>query len=341
MKLTDTAVTDLIKDPALQGRDLFFALDPPPGLPEIAALPAALGGRVLTLLPGPVYACGHTDVTVLNTPQALAVPPQSDAVLADIRMLGAPEAEAYITRYAFRFFLLPFYETALLTEYGYRFSYRQIAELRAGLPYPVRILGVSASDRLDDAVREALGALKFALLELPAKRRLCGVETENETEKFRLAARQCEKSPYTRHILLCATRTEAEHLHAFFRSWGLQAALFHGGRGRSDNEAALGQYIKGETNVLIGTKSLLPSYPFLKADKLFYCGLPYSLTHADRCAALAETGELICLWCADDIAVLRKQTADFAKALQISDPTFTAKRNVDLNALLEYLKHET
>ena len=337
MKLSDAAVTELIRTCLKAGRDTFFALEPP-RLPEITALAEALDGRTITLLPGTVYPVGNADACVLNAPEDLCRSPRGRALLADVRLLGEPAFADYAARERIRYFLLPFYEAALTTEYGYKFSYRQIAELRAALPFPVQIIGVSLDDRLEDGVFEALGTRDYAMLGEKPQRKLYGVKTEDLTEAYGLAARQCRKTPFLREILLCATRTEAEHLHVFFGKWGIKAALFHGGLSKEANAAALQRYETGGTNVLIATKSALPSYPFLNSDRLFYCGLPYSLAHADRCAALHKNGELTCLWCEESIETLRAQTAAFAQALQITDPSFLQKRSEQLNGLLQYLE---
>ena len=337
MKLADAAVAALIKTCAGEKRDTFFVL-PPPVWTEISALAGTLDARVLTLLPGTVYPCGHTEACVLNTTQDLPEAPRTDVIFADIRLAGDPGFAAYIASYGLRYILLPFYEAALLSEYGYKFSYRQLAELRAELPFHVHILGVSPEDRTETEIYETLGTRAYAVIGEKTERKLCGVQTENENGKFRLAAGECEKSPYKKQIFLCATRTEAEHLRAFFSSWGVKAALFHGGLSKDENASALRQYAAGETTALIATKSLLPSYPFLYADKVFYCGLPYSFAHADRCASLGGSGTLTCFWCDADADILSAQTAAFAAALQITDPAFLQKRAEQLSELRRYLE---
>ena len=334
MKLTDKEVTGLIRTCAADARDLFFALRTPPALDEIAFLASALGSRVLTLLPGTVYPCGETQFTVLNAPEDLASPPVSDALFADIRLLCDPAFAAYIQKYRLRFLLLPFYETALPAEYGSKFSYRQIAELRASLPFPLCVIGISARDRMEHAAEEAFGTRIYYVVGEPETRRLYGVKTESDVDKFFMTALQCEKTRIKTHILLCATRTGAQRLQAFLKSWGVVAELFHGGRDKAENAAALEAFCKGETQILIATKSLLPSYPFLKADKLYYFGLPYSVAHADRCASLSKTGELTCFWCDNDAETLRRLTEDYAKALHITDTAFFKKRNDDLNEIV-------
>lgn len=334
MKLTDAPVTELIRTCAGQGRDTFFAFPAPPSLPEMQALSGALDGRLLVLLPGTVYPCGHRDVSVFNTPQDMLGPPEQNVLFTDIRLIGAPEFAAYFTEYGFRYILLPFYETALKWEYGYKFSYRQVSELRASLPFAVHLIGVSARDRKDDALFETFGTREYAVLEDNVFPRLSGQKTENENEKFRLTARQCEASAFRKQIVLCATRTEGVRLQAFLHTWGIRAALFHGGQSKEENAAALRAFTGNEAHTLVATKSLIPSYPFIHADKVYCFGLPYSISHADRCAALSAENALICIWCDEDIVTLQTQTEAFIKALQIDDPAFSVQRKHALDEVL-------
>ena len=337
MKLSDAPVIELIQACAAQGRDTFFALRSPPGATELQALSQGLGERVLTLLPGAVYPCGQTGVTVLNAPEDLRKAPEHSVIFADVRLLGDECFQEYITRRRLRYVALPFYETAVLGEYGYKFSYRQLGELRAALPFPIHLIGVSADDRLEDAVFEALGTRDFAMLGEETIRKLYGAKTDTSREKFSLLARQCTVQPFKKYVILCATRDAAAHMHAFLRSCGIGSALFHGGRGRKANEAALQLYQNGKVNLLVATKSVIPSYPFVRADKLYYCGVPYSLSHADRCASLTDGGELICVWCEDDVKTLQTQTAGFMKALGITDPAFLQRRSEQLTEITALL----
>ena len=339
MKLSDAPVTELIRTLALQGWDTFFALNTPPSLPEMQSLSGALDSRLIVLLPGAIYACGQKDVCVLNTPEDICRPPEHRLLFADIRLLGAPEFAGYLTTCGIRYLLLPFYETALIWEYGYKFSYRQIAELRASLPFQLHLIGVSASERKEDDLYAALGTKDYGVFgdEVPV-RRLFGQKTENENEKFRLTARQCETSLFRKQIVLCATRTEGIRLQAFFQSWGIKAALFHGGQNKDENAAALLAFTGGEANTLVATKTLIPSYPFITADKVYCFGLPYSPAHADRCAALSAENSLISIWCEEDILTLQTQTEAFIKALDIQDPAFSAHRKTELDAVMRMLR---
>jgi hypothetical protein len=335
MELKDAAVIELINTCSLQQRDTYFALSVPPSIPDAAALAEGLGARVIMLLPGSIYPEGETTVTVLNNPRDLFLPVKNKLTLADIRITGLPEFAEYLSANRFRFLLIPFYENALVTEYGYKFSYKQIGELRASLPFHLHVIAVSSEDRLQNAIFEAFGTRDYAVLGEETKRKINGVKADDPTECFRITAQQCEKYTMKQSIVLCPTRTAAERLQAYFSKRGTKTALFHGGREQLDNETALRAFTERRVTTLIATKSLIPSYPFIKADRLYYCGLPYSVAHADRCAALSKTGELICLWCEEDLITLRKLNKGFMEALQIDPPAFLDIRE---NAMREMVR---
>ena len=335
MKLKDSAVIQLIETCARQQRDTYFALSSPPDLTDAAALAEGLAARVLMLLPGTVFADGNSPVTILNSPADLFLYIKNKVTLADIRLTGTPEFAEYLSINRFRYLLIPFYENALVTEYGYKFSYKQIGELRASLPYQLHLIAVSKEDRLQNAVFEAFGTRDYAVLGEESAHKVKGAKADDPMECFRITAQQCEKHVSKQNIVLCPTRTAAERLHAYFNKRGGKTALFHGGRTRNENEAALRLFRECRVTTLIATKSLIPSYPFIKADQLYYCGLPYSVAHADRCTALSKKNEMICVWCEQDLITLRKLNEGFMEALQIDTPAFLDIRE---NAMQEMIR---
>ena len=184
-----------------------------------------------------------------------------------------------------RTLILPFYECAAPAEYGYKMSCGAISNLRAALPFDIHVTAVSRGDYLTPEVFEALGTVEYILAGEECPQALNAVKTENARAAMRFAAEQYEKYFLKRIIIECPTRTRAEDMNAYLLHRGASPALFHGGRTRAENETAVSRFAAGTTNVLIATKSLLGAYPFLQADKLFYLGLPYSLSHAGRLTA--------------------------------------------------------
>ena len=104
-----------------------------------------------------------------------------------------------------------------------------------------------------------------------------------------------------------------------------------------ENACALGDFNAGACGVLIATKALLANYPFINADKVFYLGLPYSLSHADRCAALSDDGGLFCVYCDEDIALHRELSAAYAEALGLPKKPFLRERARMLDNLLKII----
>ena len=335
MMFGDSDYISLIDSFAIQNKDLFLMLQRMPELRELQALAEGLRRRVLVLLPGTLYPCGQTGAVLEAAGARL---PEGNLILGDVRLMNDPAFPDLIAYGNIREILLPFYECADVTEYGYKFAYAQLAETRASLPFYVHVTGVSTGEYARDEITAALGAKLFVSTGLPADYRLRGAKTESEEQSLDVTVRQCEKSPYKRRIVLCPTRTRAEKLQAGFTRRGTKCGLMHGGRTREENALALKKYISGEIPLLAATKSLIPSYLFLRADTLYCCGLPCSLSHAARCASLSANGELICIWSDGDTDLLRAQSTDFMEALQIADPAFLRTREAQVQEVLKTLR---
>ena len=147
-------------------------------------------------------------------------------------------------------------------------------------------------------------------------------------------ADQCEKYPLKKIIVECTTRSYAESLNAFLFRRNTRSVLFHGGRTIEQNRSSLEAFSGGYSNILIATKSLIPSYPFLHANKVLYFGLPYSVSHADRCASLGNDGRLTCIYSDEDILLNKRLILSFQDALGINDPDYAKDRNSMLQELL-------
>ena len=335
MKITSEEIINLIRTSAPLKTDVFLELRNMPRAADFTAFAKALKARVLVLLPGRVYAPQSPDA-VLHVSADTYHAAQTGYM--DIRELMNDDAAEWIRRMRFTELVLPFYECADITEYGYKTAYMAVSDLRAALPFPVHITAVSRGDHLGPRVFEPLGTTDYVLAGVDVSNRIAGCRASDERDALYLTADQCAKYPLKTVIVQCTTRAGAETLHAFLQRRNVNAALFHGGITPERNDRALADFTGGRTNLLISTKSLISSYPFVQADKVVYYGLPYSLSHAMRCASLSADGRLTCIWCGADIDRSRTLTASFLQTLGMNDAQIAAEKEDMLRRFLTQLR---
>ena len=333
MKITSNEIINLIRECTPLKTDVFLQLCTMPRAADFAAFERALGERVLVLLPGAVFSAS-TPEAVAHVSDALG---NADIAYMDIRELLNDNAAEWIRRMRFTQWVLPFYECADITEYGYKTAYIAVSDLRSLLPFPVQITAVSMGDHLGPGVFEPLGTTDYILTGEDVGNKISGCRASDERNALYLTADQCAKYPLKTVIVQCTTRSSAETLQAFLQRRNVNAALFHGGKTAEQNALALADFTGGRTQLLIATKSLIPSYPFVQADKVIYFGLPYSLSHAQRCATLSTDCRLTCIWCDADIERNRTLTASFLQTLGINDAQITLRKEEMQNELLTQL----
>lgn len=325
MKLSSPEVISFANDCKMQQTDVFFCLPKAPTHQELRRFAEGLDETALVLLPGAVFDCGTTGITVLRTQADLRHLPAQRLAYMDIRLFAEQTFPAFFSDSGVRLLILPFYECAAITEYGFRESYMAVAHARASVLFPLHIVAVSGEDYLTPPVFDALGTVDYILTGEQSPAPVQGVKTVSPREKLSFTAALCEKSMLKQTIVQCPTRTDAETLQAFLRRRRTPASLFHGGKPTEQNRTAVSDYSSGKVNILIATKSLLASAPFLCADQILYFGLPYSLSHARRCASIGRNGSITCIWCDDDLSLNRRRLVSFYKTLGMDDAaTFAA-----------------
>ena len=333
MNITSPEIIHLIKQCTSIKTDVFLQLRSMPAFIDYSILAKELDLSVVVLLPGSVYSCGRYN-HVINKDGKIPSDESKNLFFMDVRVLFNDDAPEFFHTTGCTNIVLPFYECADPAEYGYKMAYGCISDIRASLPRAIHITGISRGDHLSPAVFEALGTVDYIL---------AGEEYNDTVSAYRAVSReaamysvadQCEKYPLKKIIVECTTRSYAESLNAFLFRRNTRSVLFHGGRTKEQNSSALDAFTGGYSNILIATKSLIPSYPFVCADKVLYFGLPYSVSHAYRCASLGSDGRLTCICSEEDIQLNKRLILSFQNALGINDPDYAKTRNNMQNELL-------
>ena len=333
MKLTDPALEALARQSALEKTDVFFCLPALPSAGEIARFSGDIRERAFVFLPGGGFPRSGDGVCAVGDP--VSPLPDAPVLVSDIRLLSHPDAPDFLERSGIKEYILPFYECADPASYGYRFSYRYIAELRAALPFPVHITGISVNEELTDRVFRALGVRDFCQVGAPADVTLTRFRATGERAKLYETAAACEKYPLEKRIVFCPTRAAARSLAAVLFRRNTPFGLFHGGRTPEQNASALEAYIGGRTPLLIATKALFASFCFLTADRVLSCGVPFSLPHARSLALLSPAASLHCVYCEEDVRLNVRLIDGFTRTALPDVPPAAGLR---LRAFLDLLR---
>lgn len=322
MKLTDKEVTDLIKASALNDADNYFTFGAMPSRTDINNYSSVFNGKTLVL----------TSEIPFNK--------MSEKVIySDIRSVLHESFSEFLVSEDINEILLPFYECADKLEYGYRASYANIAEIRASTEKHFHITGFSTNVITDEKILSLFGSEKYIVAGIESNTSFSGIKTSSEKSKYHYTAAECEKSPFNRSIVLFSTRRQAEDFSMFLYRRRTPFALIHGGLDKTKRKEALKSFSEGKVNILLATKFIIPSYTMINADKLIYCGLPYSFSHARRCLSLSKNGRMDCIFSEEDIILTEKLIFSFAKELETDNPDYIENRTklfFDFLNLLQY-----
>lgn len=340
MKLYNQEIADIISAASESGQDLFLIASSRFSVTDVKLLSEKLNKKLLVLLPGPFYPTFPVSgVQYVNKPGDLYNFCGAKVVFADVRLLGDGEFTAFLEQNGFSELLLPFAECASPYEYGYRLSYRQIGELRAsGAAF--HITALISMDAGEKILAETFGSQAYIVAGKEAGFSCNLLKSNKDAERDHYTENECEKSPFTRTVVFFLTRRQAEKYASFLFKRNASFALIHGGREYDKNLSALGAFQNGEANVLLATKHVLASAPFLDADQLIFCGLPVSEAHARRLTALGKTDKLSCFYSETDISLVHTLLPGYKESMMIEEADFVSRKTEDFNAFLRKFKSE-
>ncbi|MCH5198700.1 MAG: hypothetical protein J1E34_07315 [Oscillospiraceae bacterium] len=322
MKLTDKEVSDLIKASALNNSDIYFTLSKMPSGDEIKEFSRELDCKILVLTPRNSFT--KTSETV---------------IYSDIGAALNENFTDFLISENISEILLPFYECADSLEYGYRAAYANIAEIRASTGKQFHITGISPNITTGEKIFSLLGSDKYIQAGIENETVFKGIKTASDKSKYHYTAAECEKSPFDKSIVLFSTRRQAEEFSLFMYKRRTPFTIVHGGIDKIKINEALKSFLSGEVNILLATKFIIPAYSLLCSDKLIYCGLPYSRSHALRCLSLSKNGKMDCIFSEDDVILTEKLILSFSKELGTYEPDYIKNRNNMFNDFLDQLQY--
>ncbi|MBQ7688850.1 MAG: hypothetical protein IJT27_06495 [Clostridia bacterium] len=338
MHLADALLHSCIRACAEADADVFFYADAPYTAAELRRLAEVDCGRTVVLLPGDFYLPDRANACCLRVDDAdFDAAKTAPLFFADVRLLNREDFIGFLEAYPVRTVLLPFTECAFVSEYGYRASYRMLAELRAiGFSFCAVAL-FSAQGPNDNRLRELIGSRDAVLLKDHTPPVFPAVSFEARKERDLFLASACKKQANKKSIVLFPTRTEARDFCSFLRSRGVACGAVHGGLPHGANAEVVKEFFADRLQTVCATKNLLPSALFFQADNVLYAGLPFSPSHAERCAFLSVENKVTICFSKEDFARNEALSLDFADAVGADRTDFLAFRKEKQQALLASL----
>ncbi|MBR5411338.1 MAG: hypothetical protein IK104_11770 [Clostridia bacterium] len=306
MILNEPSVVNLIKAAAPVGEDVIANAVSRVPVSDLTALADVLGEPLLVPLPGPVLAPGTGNAFgVLNAANDLRANDCRAVWFCDVRILNEEGFPFFLKKHGISEFILPFSDCAIEGEYGYRRSYECLSSLRAdGVRFHVTALTDRAPDQ--EQMRRLFGSNACTFFSDNKPVLVSTEKMDDEETQFSVLATICEKFVFHTTAILFQTRLQAEHFANYLRKRFTPFSLVHGGLDQKQNLKAVSDFVNGESNVLLATKHILGAAPFLSADQLVFCGLPYSETHLRRILSICKTNEALCEYTDEDVERIRK-----------------------------------
>lgn len=234
--------------------------------------------------------------------------------------------------------IIPFAECSVISEYGYKVDYGWIGELRSSKQNKIHVTALFSKgfEKIESARKvfcsENAIFVDTAFLPLVSAERFA-----DKKKIYKLLNKECIKSAGRKNIIIFTTRRE---LNAFLKYLD-KNVFFYVLTGKNDTSEyvkAITEFDNGSTELLLLTKSALGISLLTKADNLMYCGLPYSVSHAVRCAMLCKNYSIDIFYSDEDkninTNIIKSNSLFFDEDIR---ENYVKDREKDLDNILKYL----
>ncbi len=332
--LYDELIKNLISQAYPAGKDVFFC-----GAPSDIRSTFDDGVKTLFLLPGAFFFPGEDDFSdVKCTPASFDILKCLHTVFADIRFMADEAFRRALTVNGFSRIALLFPECADIEQYGYRQSYSWVGEYRAERKDFVQIAGFMSPYYKDT---EMLGAYfggheAFIVGDDTEGLSFSSFEAVSPTAKLYAAAASAEKYAFDRTVIYFNSRQEAGCFRRLLSARGTDSLYFDGALTKAERDNTLAEFMLGDKNLLVATKSYIPSSFFCPPERVIFCGVPFSSSHLYRASCACTRHEPTVIYCEDDFVRNEKIISSFSDAL--GNMEISEKRLKGLNDIKNLLK---
>ncbi len=264
------------------------------------------------------------------------VPEPGNENVYDIRKLGDEDFRKSLAADGIKRFIVLFSECADKSEYGYRESYGWIGEMRAEISHFIQVVAFfsHACDSFGVCVKlfGSTDTICIGEKALPEADVFCTVSPK---AKFYQTALLAEKYAFKKTAVYFNSREEAHSFSRFLEKRGTHCVTADGSMSSAQLRESALKFARGEANILIATKSSIPTAYFYPPGKVVFCGVPFSLSHLSRCAAFLKDEKPFVIYCEDDVKRNEKIIASFSEKL--SDGEISEMRIARLEEMVKML----
>ena len=254
----------------------------------------------------------------------------------DIRRLGDEDFRKSLLESKIRRIVTLFSECADKSEYGYRESFGWIGEMRAEAARFIQIVAFLSpcSDSLGICAG-LFGSPDVVVLGEKAEPDFNAFKAVSEKAKFYQTAELVERYAYGRSVVYFNSREEALSFSRFLCKRGTACSCIDGATSGEELKNKLTAFYNGSVNILVATKSYIPSSLFYPPERVFFCGAPFSLSHIARCGCALKSEKPFVVYCEDDVKRNEKIIASFSEKL--ADGEISGIRIARLNEMCKML----
>lgn len=327
--LYDELIKNLISQAYPAGKDVFFC-----GVPSDIRTAFDDGIKTLFLLPGAFFFPGEDDFSdVKCAPVAFDSLKCHHTVFADIRFMADEAFRRALAEYGFARIALLFPECADIAQYGYRQSYSWVGEYRAERKDFVQIAGfISPYYRNTESLGAYFGGQEaFIVGDDTEELKFSSFEAVSSSAKLYAAAASAEKYAFDRTVIYFNSRQEAGSFRGLLAARGTESLYFDGTLTKDERHNTLTEFMLGDKNLLIATKSYIPSSFFCPPDRVIFCGVPFSASHLYRASCACTKHVPTVIYCEDDFVRNEKIISSFSDALgntEISEKRLQGLENI-------------
>lgn len=293
----DSDIKALVSAAFYRENDVFLRVE----FPDIAELDGS-GIKTAVFLPGNFF--GREELVFSDAHRQLPEDAYSSArsfLVADIRFLSDTLFCKYIVRCGFRRFVVYFAECADPCEYGWRESLFSLSEIKAESGEFIQLVALfSSAERELDYFSHFFGCENAVYAGQIKETDIRVTEAPSPSAKFFRVASEAEKYAGKKVCIFFNSRSEARDFAVFLNNRGTPRAVIDGSVSYEDRKRIIGEFERGEFQILLATKSLFNEIPFMKADKCLFCGVPFSVSHLSRCSGIVKDGCVHIIFCSDD-----------------------------------------
>lgn len=293
----DSSVKNVISSAYDCRKDVFLNIV----LPDIREL-SFDNVKTAVLFPGPFYSEDkHAFSDIKTQPSDCMKIFPGELLLADIRFMADEKFRSMLTESGVTRLVTVFSECADKSEYGYREAFSWIREYKAEISHFCQTVSFfSPVSNSAENVKQNLSDRDIFYVNGKYDIRVNHFLVNSPKEKFRKTAEAAEKYAYRRVCVYFNSRGEAKDFCLYLKRRGTAFSYVDGSLPLISQKESLLCFHNSSPNILVATKSYIPTSLFYPPERVIFCGAPFSPSHYYRCTFSLRERDSVVIYCEDD-----------------------------------------